>query len=136
MKSSNNLQAETEGPIPGDLISVIRFMNANLTTRLDIPDIVLQSGVSERTLFLHFQEFLGTSPKVYHTSLRLKKTRQCLNNPEPLDNVKSIALNYGFTQPGRFAGIYKSTYGELPSETLKKARLGNNRINTAVYAHD
>ena len=40
----------------------------------------------------------------------------------PVPNVTAVALEYGFTHLGRFSELYKSTYGILPSESMK-ARL-------------
>lgn len=35
-------------------------------------------------------------------------------------SVKEIALGLGFTELGRFAGIYRHLFGELPSESLRR----------------
>ena len=122
LKFSKYLPGHCNGPLPKDLKRAIEFINLNLTEQLNVSDLVMASGVCERTLFLHFKEFLGTSPKEYIKSLRLEKVREELIHCEQFNTVKQIALEYGFTQLGRFSGLYKKTYGELPSETLKHSR--------------
>ena len=36
--------------------------------------------------------------------------------------VKSVALTHGFWHLGQFAHDYRATFGEMPSETLARAR--------------
>ena len=134
MNLSKNVEsiAITIGPLPADVKRAIEFINTNLTTRIKVADIVSSSGASERTLYLHFQAFLGISPKNYLNALRLEKTRQALTDPEQFDTVKAIARRYGFTQAGRFAGTYKQCFGESPNETLKRTRLENNNSSAGL----
>ena len=35
--------------------------------------------------------------------------------------VTDVAMMFGFFELGRFAGRYRHTYGEVPSETLRQA---------------
>jgi AraC-like DNA-binding protein len=44
-----------------------------------------------------------------------------LRNADPdIVNVTEVARRYGFTQLGRFAGVYRAVFGESPSTTLKR----------------
>jgi AraC family transcriptional regulator, ethanolamine operon transcriptional activator len=36
--------------------------------------------------------------------------------------VMSVAHRWGFKHLGRFSATYRRTYGELPSDTLRRAR--------------
>jgi AraC-like DNA-binding protein len=35
--------------------------------------------------------------------------------------IKEIAIEHGFVELGRFAGEYRRLFGELPSQTLRRA---------------
>jgi len=48
--------------------------------------------------------------------------RQALLHADSEASVTSIASDAGFTHLGRFAILYRSRFGESPSETLKSRR--------------
>jgi len=43
-------------------------------------------------------------------------------------NVTQVALDYGFVHLGRFSESYKSAFGELPSETLRRQKAPNPSV--------
>jgi len=60
-----------------------------------------------------------------HQHLRLKKlwgVRSQLLTGNQLLTVKAAALANGFWHMGEFSQLYKATFGEIPSETLLRAR--------------
>jgi AraC-like DNA-binding protein len=96
-----------------------RAVEANPDQPLYIPELCKSIGVSDRTLRVCCQEQLGMSPKRYLLSRRMHLARQALRVSAPtVTTVTEIATQYGFWQFGRFAGEYKSIFGELPSATL------------------
>ena len=98
---------------------------------LYIPELCRSIGASERTLRVCCQEQLGMSPKRFLLLRRMSLARQALRESKPTETtVTEIATRYGFWQFGRFAGEYKSLFGELPSAML--ARSPDYVSNTAL----
>ena len=67
--------------------------------------------------------FLGVSPQRYMRLRRLYLVRAAIlrADGEPI-LIAELARNAGFTQLGWFAGLYRATFGETPSTTLRRAR--------------
>ena len=90
---------------------------------LRVPEICMAIAVCERTLRLCCAEFLGMSPGRYLRLRQLKLARRALLNADPeTTSVAAVARRYGFTELGRFAGMYHAVYGEAPSATLRLRR--------------
>ena len=80
------------------------------------------AGVSERTLQYAFKRVLGMSPITYLTRLRLHHVRRLLRAAAPdSTTVTREAVRWGFWHVGDFSRAYKACFGELPSETLRRA---------------
>ena len=87
-----------------------------------MPELSALIGVSERTLRSCCAEFLGISPSRYMLLRRLKAVRIALRDANPATaSVAEIAGGWGFTELGRFAGAYRTTFGKSPSMTLRRA---------------
>lgn len=100
-----------------------RAVEDNADEPLYIPELCAAIGVSDRTLRLCCQEQLGMSPKQYLVLRRMHLARRSLRDSAPgMTSVTEIATEYGFWQFGRFAGEYKSLFGESPSATLHRPR--------------
>ena len=78
------------------------------------------AGVSERSLRNAFYDVRGMSPKRCAVRARLAEVRRALSDAGGARGaVTTIATDYGFFELGRFAGTYKSMFGESPSDTLR-----------------
>ena len=78
--------------------------------------------VSERTLQYAFVERFGVTPKRYVQAHRMHAVRNRLKSHSSADYVSDIANHFGFWHMGQFAKDYRRQFGELPSETLTRAR--------------
>ena len=96
------------------------FMEANQHRAVTIEDLAAATKVSARTLHRAFQRELGTTPMTYHRTLRLDAARRDLQFGSADESVATIAMRWGFTHLGKFSALYRSRFGELPSETRRR----------------
>jgi len=105
---------------------VMRRFHAAVTASGDRPvyvsDLCSAIGVSDRTLQISCREHLGMGPQRYLLWRRMQHVRRALALADPKSaTVTEIATAHGFWELGRFAGAYRSLYGESPSATLARA---------------
>ena len=91
--------------------------------RVTLNDLSKAAGVSERRVRDAFCDCHGMSPTAYLRVAALREVRRTLlEGPLVRDAVTRAALDLGFWHLGRFAGHYRSLFGESPSETVARAR--------------
>jgi AraC-like DNA-binding protein len=98
----------------------IEFMDANVDSDLALADIAEAVHVSPRAVQYMFRRYLETTPLQYFRRLRLHQAHQDLliaNRRET--TVTDIAARWGFAHTGRFAVLYRQTYGRSPHATLR-----------------
>jgi len=82
------------------------------------------SGLRPRSLFNAFQAVTGLSPIAYLRRVRLNAVRRELQRPEAVTRrIVDIAADCGFWHMGHFTAEYRGLFGELPSDTLRQARV-------------
>ncbi len=97
------------------------IMDANRDQPLHMPEVCLALGIAERTLRLYCEEVLGMGPKQYLMARRLRQANRALHEARPDETtVTAVAMSLGFWQFGRFAGNYRTMFGETPSQTLRR----------------
>lgn len=113
------------GPLPSALRivrSVDDLLNANSKRAVHISEICQTLSVSRRTLHRAFHDVVGVGPIAYlrfkrmcalHSILRAYRSRR--------RTIESLALEFGFAHPGRFAQYYKAQFGLSPIETRQEA---------------
>jgi AraC family ethanolamine operon transcriptional activator len=80
-------------------------------------------GASVRTLQTAARTICGSGLYRYSRLRRLWSVRRQLRTGAPSLTVKASALAHGFWHQSEFSAAYNAAFGELPSQTLKQARL-------------
>ena len=96
------------------------YLEQHLNSPIQLEDLCQQTNASRRTLMRAFNDVYGMSPMAYRNQRRLLKAREALQRG--LSNVTEAALDAGFSHLGRFSNVYKTAFGELPSETVRIRR--------------
>jgi len=98
------------------------FIEANWNEPITIDTLAAITNVSARTLFRSFRRARNYSPMDFARMTRLRRARDFLSKPQDNTSVMGVAFACGFGSVGHFAGDYRKTFGELPSETLARSR--------------
>ncbi|QND46033.1 AraC family transcriptional regulator (plasmid) [Rhizobium lusitanum] len=119
---SNQLESKKVSMIaPWHVRRAIDYMHANISDPFTMTMVADAAGVSIRALQTGFKAFKGTSPGAYLRAIRLTAARDQLQNPANTLSVGEICATWGFFNPGRFSVIYRSAFGESPSDTRSRA---------------
>ena len=94
-------------------------MRGNPGASLTIPEIAQAAGCSVRALQTAFQRFRGTTPMAALRRFRLEAARTEILRAGRTESLTQIAADYGFSNPSRFAQLFRRTYGTYPSEALR-----------------
>lgn len=116
-------------PIPHDLKEAIDYIRAHLSGKMSVADLAAHCAVPERTLRKHFRTFMVASPLKCWRQLRLAAARACLLEGSDETSITDIAMRFGFAHFGRFAQDYRRHFGETPSTTLQRSRVGHKHGN-------
>jgi AraC family ethanolamine operon transcriptional activator len=100
------------------------LMHGSGDRALSLLEVCKAVGASPRKLGYCFQEVLGTSPMHYWRAMRLNRVRRDLKRDGGTGaSVYDVAVQHGFWHFSQFSFDYKRHFSELPSETLRRARL-------------
>lgn len=118
----NHQQAQPQrrsAVLPRHIRRAQAFVQAYAHEPLSAEQLAQEAGVSVRSLYAGFKEFLGVSPMRYLRDVRMERVRHELGSADSA-SVAGVALRWGFAHMGRFSQEYKKRYGETPSETLRR----------------
>ncbi|GAA3315772.1 AraC family transcriptional regulator [Arthrobacter ramosus] len=97
------------------------LLDRHASEELAVPDIAENLGVSVRTLQVALRSEVGATPSELLRKVRLDRARELLLAAAPgQETIVSIAERCGFSHQGRFSALYLDTFGELPSESLRR----------------
>ncbi|CDM25120.1 AraC family transcriptional regulator [Castellaniella defragrans] len=105
--------------LPRHVRRVQDYLQAHVHEPVSVERLAQVAGISVRSLYAGFRDFLGVSPMGYLHALRLERVRAELLGGDA-GNVTGVALRWGFSHMGRFSSEYKRRYGETPSQTLRR----------------
>lgn len=100
----------------------VEVMRSRISEPLSVARIATACGTSNRTLHRALRREHGLSPMALLRRERLAMARVTLCHPTEATTVTQVALRSGFEHLGRFSRYYARQFGELPSDTLQRAR--------------
>lgn len=103
---------------PHGLAARARFLiEREYTQGLRIDGLARRLRVSRATLFRHFKEAYGQSPKAALDELRLEQAAALLRRG--LSSVKEVARACGYDSAQYFSRVYRARHGHPPSQARK-----------------
>lgn len=97
------------------------YIRAHLEQPFSLSDMERISEMSARAVQYAFRERFGVTPLHWLRNERLHMAHHRLKSPMSGDSVTAIAHICGLPHLSQFAADYRKTFGESPSETLKRA---------------
>lgn len=94
------------------VLSIIEFMEANISEPLPLVDIAEYVGLSRRQIERLFQQHMGRSPARYYLEIRLDRARHLL--VQSTMPVVDVAIACGFVSASHFSKCYREMYGKSP----------------------
>lgn len=119
---SGELAQDRPRPKSTALRRAMTYCQEHAAEAVSIGDLAVAARISVRALQLAFRTELGLTPLEYLRRVRLDHVHQdlvAIAQGRAEGTVTDVALRWGFTHLGRFSGLYRETYGKLPSETAR-----------------
>ncbi|MCQ4327318.1 AraC family transcriptional regulator [Stutzerimonas stutzeri] len=118
---ANNVRREPLGDSCPSFGRISDYIDEHLKKDISVEQLAELANMSLRSLYMLFERKVGTTPKSYIRQRKLEQIHGRLSDPSAkVRNITEIAMDYGFLHLGRFSESYKSTFGELPSDTLRR----------------
>ncbi len=118
---ASNIRREPLGETCPSFGRIADYIEEHLKQDITVEQLAQLANMSPRSLYALFERKAGTTPKSYIRQRKLEKIHGRLSDPSvKVRNITEIAMDYGFLHLGRFSESYKSTFGELPSDTLRR----------------
>lgn len=123
---SRYLLSSRNAAAPRQVTLVEEYLVAHAEEAINIGALAKEIGYSFSAIYKGFQQFRGYTPLNFLKRTRLVNFRKRLLEGSPDVTLTKLATDLGFTHLGRLSSDYKKQFGELPSDTLRKARDGGN----------
>lgn len=94
---------------------------------MSLSDVCQHLDVGQASLYRVCQDYFGMGIIEMMTQVRLEEARRLMiyhSTTSNFDNstIRDIAIRFGFKHQGRFSRRYFTSFGELPSHTLKHSK--------------
>jgi AraC-like DNA-binding protein len=111
---------QPEPTVPASLDRAIAFIHRMAMDNIGIDDIAESVNLTPRAVQYLFRRQLDTTPTEYLRQVRMHRAHQDLiAGDRTVTTVAAIAAKWGFAHTGRFAVLYRQTYGQSPHTTLR-----------------
>ncbi|MCW8309250.1 AraC family transcriptional regulator [Acidiphilium sp. PA] len=117
---SHLLERAAPTAAPSSVRRAEAYMRAHAHLPLTLEMIAAAAGTSVRALQAAFQKFRQSSPLQELRKIRLELAHQEIQQQGYSVSLLDVALKYQFSNPGRFARMYKQTFGVLPSQARRR----------------
>jgi transcriptional regulator GlxA family with amidase domain len=84
--------------------------------RVTMAEAAVCAGCGVRALQLAFRRCRGMTPMAVLCQIRLEAARAALIGTDRPPSIREIAAVYRFSNPSRFARLFKEAFGRFPSE--------------------
>jgi AraC-like DNA-binding protein len=116
--------AHLSGPgwvAPAALRRAVGYIDAHAGEPITLPDIAAAAGTTGRAVRAAFTRHLGVPPTEHLRRVRLERAHRDLESADPASGVtvSEVAARWGFGNPDRFDGDYRSRFGVSPRRTLR-----------------
>jgi transcriptional regulator GlxA family with amidase domain len=107
-------------PVPRIIRRAEEYIQARAGQPIALHEVAEAAGCSVRSLQLGFRQFRDTTPAAAIRQTRFEAVQKILVFGECGRTVTEVAYQYGFTNPGRFSGLYKRMFGVSPADDLRR----------------
>jgi transcriptional regulator GlxA family with amidase domain len=107
--------------VPPVLKTAVSFIRQHAGNGIGVNEVATAVRLTPRAVQYLFRQHLDTTPTEFLRRVRLHHAHQDLINSDRSNNtVSEVALRWGFAHTGRFAALYRLTYGQSPHTTLQQ----------------
>jgi AraC-like DNA-binding protein len=106
--------------VPGTVRRAEAYIRAHAGEPTALHEVADAAGCSVRGLQLGFRRHRDTTPLAAIRHARLEAAREALRSGNAAGTVTDLAHRFGFSNPGRFAQLYKAAFGESPFDALRR----------------
>ncbi len=95
-------------------------IDQNVKRNLSVKSLTDVCHMSERSLYYLFRESESTTPLSYIQQRKIAHVHSEIREGRSSRSITQIAMDYGFSNLGRFSQLYREQVGELPSVTRSR----------------